>query len=141
MMIKFAEKKDKDIFIPIKKEFFGDYGIMNKSVDFILEEFKDYLQRGVVILAIENKKVIGYISGLIESNSYEKFGYIEEVFVKQKYRKKGISSQLKDKFLEFLKSKDVILCRIDVNPDNPAQETYKKWGFKIDKHRMSLNIS
>jgi len=39
-----------------------------------------------------------------------------------------------------LKKKNIVVCRIDVNIENPAQETYKKWGFKIDKYRMGLKL-
>ena len=84
--------------------------------------------------------IVGYLCGIVEEDLYEKFGHIGEIFVSKNFRDKGVSIKLKDKFIDFLKSEGVNLCRIDVNPDNPAQEVYKKWGFKIDKYRMSLKI-
>ena len=140
MKLKLATKEDFERFLPIKEEFFEDYNISKKSKEFIFKEFKEYLLRGTIVLAIENEEVIGYLAGEIEENPYEKDGYISEVFVKKEYRDKSISTKLKDRFLEFLKEKSVILCRIDVNPDNPAQEVYRKWGFKIDKYRMSIKL-
>jgi len=89
---------------------------------------------------ILNSKLIGYLAGTAEEDLYERFGYIGEVFVSKEFRNKGIATKLKDKFIEFLKSKKITLCRIDVSPDNLAQEAYKKWGFKIDKYRMSLRF-
>jgi len=105
-----------------------------------LEEFKDYLNKGAIVTAITNNKIIGYLSGIIEEDLYERIGHIGEVFVLREFRNKGVSTKLKDKFIEFLKLKNISICRIDVNPDNSAHEVYKKWGFKIDKYRMSLKI-
>ena len=132
MEIRLARKKDINLFIPIKKEFNREYGISEKSEKFILEEFEDYINKGVIVVAILNSKIIGYLAGIIEEDLYERFGYIGEVFISKNFRNKGISTKLKDKFIEFLKLKDINLCRIDVNLDNPAQEAYKKWGFNID---------
>ena len=92
------------------------------------------------MVAIIDSKIIGYLAGIIEEDLYERFGHIGEVFISKNFRNKGISTKLKDKFIEFLKSKKINLCRIDVNQNNLAKEAYKKWGFKIDKYRMSLNF-
>jgi len=135
-----ATQKDFEQFLPIKKDFFNDYNISEKSRDFILREFEEYILKGAIVLAIENKEIVGYLAGEIENNPYERFGYVSEIFVKREYRGKGVSTKLKDRFLEFLKERKITLCRIEVNPDNPAQEAYKKWGFKIDKYRMSLKF-
>ncbi|MEM4330552.1 MAG: GNAT family N-acetyltransferase [Candidatus Pacearchaeota archaeon] len=91
-----------------------------------LKNLKIIKKRGCIILAIDKSKIIGYLAGIIEEDLYERFGYIGEVFISKKFRNKGISTKLKDKFIEFLKSKNINLCRIDVNPDNSAQEVYKK---------------
>jgi len=140
MKIRFATKEDFEKFVPIKKEFSKDYGGSEKTEKFIFKEFEDYLDRGAIVIAILDHRIVGYLAGIIEEDLYERFGHIGEVFVSKKFRNKGISTKLKDKFIEFLKSKKINLCRIDVNPDNPAKEFYKKWGFKIDKYRMSLKF-
>jgi len=140
MEFRLARKEDINLFIPIKKEFNGEYGISEKSENFIIEEFEDYLGKGAIVIAILDHRIVGYLAGIVEEDLYEMFGHIGEVFVSKKFRNKGISTKLKDKFINFLKEKNLHLCRIDVNPDNPAQEVYKKWGFKIDKYRMSLKF-
>jgi len=129
-------ESDFELFVPIKRKFNEDYGISEKTEGFIIEEFKDYLNNGTVIFAIVDEKIIGYLSGIIEDNKYERFGYISEIFVSKDFRGKGVSTKLKDKFIEFLKSQKISLCRIDVNPNNSALEIYEKWGFKIDKYRL-----
>ena len=140
MEIKLARKEDIGLLIPIKQEFNEDYGVSEKLESFIIEEFEDYINKGCIVVAIIDSKIIGYLAGIIEEDLYERFGHIGEVFISKNFRNKGISTKLKDKFIEFLKSKKINLCRIDVNQNNLAQEAYKKWGFKIDKYRMSLNF-
>lgn len=140
MDIRLAKKEDLRLFVPIKEEFYEDYGICKKTEEFINKEFDEYLKKGTIVLAVESDIIIGYLAGEIDKSLYENVGYISEVFVKKEYRGKKISTKLKDKFLEFLKKRGINICRIDVNPDNPAQESYKKWGFKIDKYRMSLAV-
>ena len=140
MELRLATPKDFESFFPIKEEFLKDYNIPGKSRDFILKEFKDYLLKGAIVLAVKNKKIIGYLAGIIEKDFYEKYGYISEIFVSREYRNKGLSTQLKNKFVDFLKTRDINICRIDVNPDNPAKELYEKWGFNINKYRMSLKF-
>jgi len=135
-----AAKKDFKIFLPIKQEFNKGYGISEKKESFILKEFENYLNKGIIALAVIDKRIVGYLSGLIEEDLYEKYGHIAEIFVSEHFRGKGISTKLKDKFLDFIRTKRTNLCRIYVNPSNPAQEAYKKWGFKIDKYRMSLRF-
>jgi ribosomal protein S18 acetylase RimI-like enzyme len=104
-----------------------------------LDEFKNCISKGLIILAIEGE-ILGHIIGEIVESNYERFGEITEIFVKKEYRGRHISTKLKNEFIEFLKLKKVNLCRIDVNPNNPAQNIYKKWGFKVDKYRMSLRF-
>ncbi len=140
MEIRLAGKADLKSLIPIKQEFNDEYGISQKSKAFITQELSDYLEKGAVIIAESDSKIVGYLAGTIEKNPYEKVGYIAEIFVSKPFRKRGISTRVKNRFVEFLKSKDICICRIDVNPDNPAREIYKKWGFSIDKYRMSLRF-
>ncbi len=140
MEIRLVRKEDINLFIFTKQEFNEDYGVSKKSEDFIRKEFEDYIDKGCIVVVIIESKIIGYLAGIIEEDMYERFGHIGEIFVSKKFRNKGISTKLKDRFIEYLKSKNIHLCRINVNLDNPAQETYKKWGFNVDKYRMSLRF-
>ncbi|MDI3544359.1 MAG: hypothetical protein PWQ28_640 [Candidatus Woesearchaeota archaeon] len=139
MEIRLATKTDLKSLISIKQEFNEEYGI-SKSNSFISRELSNYLGKGIIIIAESDSKIVGYLAGIIEKNLYETTGYIEEIFVSKPFRHRGISTRLKDRFIEFLKSKGICICRIDVNPDNPALAIYKKWGFNIDKYRMSLRF-
>ncbi len=135
-----AKKQDFELFLPVKKEFCTDYGISGKSKGFILKEFLEYFEKGAIFLAVEKDKVVGYLLGTIEKDLYEEFGYIGEIFVTKVYRGKGVSTKLKDKFIGFLKLKNISKCRIEVSPENSALKKYMKWGFKVDKYRMEIKL-
>lgn len=139
MEIRLADKKDFALFYAIKKEFYEEYSKKKKPFEFSQSDFQELL-KDFVIIAIEDCGIIGLLVGEIRTEKNELEGYIAELFVKKEFRKKHIATKLKNYFLKILKNKEICLCRIDVNPDNPAQEVYKKWGFKIDKYRMSYNL-
>lgn len=139
-MIRKIDKKEIELLIKIKEEFNKEYKIQKKSKTFILNEIKDYLEKGNIFIEEINNKIVGYLIGTIEKNPYESFGYIEEIFVLKEFRKKGISTKLKNEFIKFLKSKKIKLCRIEVSPKKEAKNIYEEWGFKIEKYRMGLKI-
>lgn len=155
MEIRLASVDDLELFLPAKEAFFVDYSVSKKeresgekmlledvslkSRSFYEEEFSEFL-KGSLILAIDGGKVVGYLAGKVELNPYEEYGYISEVFVKSDFRGKGVSTLLKDKFLGILKEKKIDLCRVEVSPGNPAEGLYLKWGFEVDKHRLSIGL-
>jgi ribosomal protein S18 acetylase RimI-like enzyme len=129
LKIRKARKKDFDELYELQKEFSKAY--RNLSRYQIKALSKNQL----------NGKIVGYVFGFIEKDAYGSRGYIEDIFVTKDAQGKGIASMLKDKFIEILKKKKAKYCRIDVNPENKkAMKIYQKWGFKIDKYRMSLKL-
>jgi len=126
-------------FLPLKESFVEEYRISKKSEEFIKKEFENFLNK-IFLLAIEDGEILGYLFGEIEESSYEKFGYLSEIFVKKETRRKGIATALKDRFIKILKEKGIEFCRVEVNPSNLAEQVYKSWGFNVDKHRMRLDL-
>jgi ribosomal protein S18 acetylase RimI-like enzyme len=139
MEIRKAKQDDFDKYSTIKEEFLKEYSLSSQSKEFIYKEFLEFL-KSAIFIAIEKEEIVGYISGEIENNEYWKVGYISEIFITNSWKGKGISTKLKDAFLDFLKTKGITTCKIDVNPNNPAKNIYEKWGFKVDKYRMSLKF-
>ncbi len=89
------------------------------------------------VLVVENKEeIIGYCL-LINYWSNEYGGnilHIDELFIKQDYRSKGIGSQL---IYQLAKSKfaDAVSLQLEVTPDNArAKKLYEKLGFKVRKN-------
>ncbi|MFX0201231.1 MAG: GNAT family N-acetyltransferase, partial [Candidatus Hodarchaeota archaeon] len=60
----------------------------------------------------------------------EKIGAISDLFIKKQFRGRGLSSQLKNETVKWLKKKDITHATITVYADNKhAREIYKEWGF------------
>jgi ribosomal protein S18 acetylase RimI-like enzyme len=146
--IRKARKKDFNELYELQKEFSKVYRNLSRykikalsKEEFKKEFYKRFGRNKYFFVAQINDKIVGYVFGFIEKDAYGSRGYIEDIFVTKDAQGKGIASMLKDKFLEILKKKKVKYCRIDVNPENKkAIKVYQRWGFKIDKYRMSLKL-
>ncbi|MFH2106759.1 MAG: GNAT family N-acetyltransferase [Candidatus Micrarchaeota archaeon] len=93
---------------------------------------------GTVFIAEESGKLVGYILTLINDEipifKTKKLGYISDLYVTNRFRKKGISSKLRDCAIEWFKKKGINVISIRVYPANrSAHSIYKKWGF-FDYH-------
>ena len=80
----------------------------------------------------ENKEMIGYIQCNYTKNPYSKLGYIDDLFVLKKFRRKGIATKLIVEFTKILKKKGYKKLQMSVNTRNTnAISLYKKLGFEI----------
>lgn len=70
---------------------------------------------------------------------YTKDAYIQEGFVKEEFRKKGIWKKLYDARCEWIRKhcpvKDFILY---VNKDNPMKAVYERYGFETYKSKGKI---
>lgn len=124
-------------YVELKKDAhknFGDY--IKKCI---------YSKNAILLVAVDEQKVVGYSLNLIKKNipvfKVEVLGEISDLYIKQKYRGKGIASNFKKKTINWFKSKGIKHTSIMVWPQNKfAYNIYKKWGF-IDQHlEMRLKL-
>ena len=155
MIIRQAKLKDVEEIIKLWKEFMREHdkvillkspklkpylGRKNNSPD-IMRKFirKNILSKNSKVYFAEvYGKPVGYCLIIIKNNitifKLEKIGYISDLFVKQKYRKIGISSKFKDIAIKWLKDRKIKHISLVVKKDNKfAYSIYKKWGF-LDYH-------
>lgn len=135
LWLEFMDEHDKIIINdnPVLK----NYESKDKNMGESYKEFlKSYIEsdKGIVYLAEENEEIIGYtlifIKNEIPIYENKKVGYISDLYVKKDFRKKGISTQLKDRSLEWFKDKGIKIIAVPMYPDNKhAHSLYKKWGF------------
>jgi len=143
--IRKAKKKDFENFFKLQKEFFQQYRAVSRypikalSKKDCKKEFSSRFGKNRFFYVAEcNKELIGYLFGIIEESVYGRWGIIEDLFITKKFQGKGIATLLKDKFITILKNKQIKYCKIDVNPENKkAIKVYHKWGFRVDKYRMT----
>jgi ribosomal protein S18 acetylase RimI-like enzyme len=116
------------------KQFFSHY----KIKDYIEKRVSYYLNCNHIIVAKDNKKIIGTIQWLIKEDPSLGVVEIEEVNVLMAYQKLGIGSKMMgftlDLIKKYFKENNLNLRKIYlfVSESNlAAQKFYEKFGFKM----------
>ena len=98
---------------------------------------KDHL----ILVAEEENKIIGYLTGSIIKNIWQHSGYIDDVFTSKDSKRKGVGFHLIQTFIKYLKTKGIKNCKLEVNKkNNHALKLYKKLGFETTSYEMDLKI-
>lgn len=112
-----------------------------------LEYLKTDLQRQwrVVFIAEEDDKIVGMILAkkykTISISKHEWKGYLSNLFVDEKYRKKGVAVKLMNKCFEWFKENNVLHSTVEIHSDNEAaQNLCRKLGFKNYTIKMTKEI-
>ncbi len=103
--------------------------------------FKAFIQENirsddalVLITEVEGEPVrfsLALIQNTIPIFVVEKIGAISDLFIKKSFRGRGLSSQLKNETIKWLKKKNIAHATITVYADNKhAREIYKEWDFQ-----------
>ena len=92
-------------------------------------------ENSCVLIAVINGKIIGYLcGGLTKAEAYRYLpvaAEIENMFVLEEFRSKGIGKQLYQKFRKWCKTKKVGKIRVEASTQNKlAIKFYKKNNFK-----------
>ena len=83
-------------------------------------------------VAIENKKIIGFIWSMVENweaLKSKKLGHIKDLVVTKEKRNKGTGKKLLNKMINELKNRGIENVTLWVYKNNPAKALYKKEGF------------
>lgn len=136
LIIRNLSTKDKDIYCKLTNEFYNSSAVLHKVPEHYFSNTFDYLIKNDVyascyILEI-NDEVIGYCL-ISKTYSQEVSGMvllIEEIYISENFRNKGIGTKL----FEFLKEKykNYKRIRLEVEKGNiKAKQLYEKMDFKI----------
>jgi ribosomal protein S18 acetylase RimI-like enzyme len=152
MKIRKVTAKDFEEFFNLEKEFHELEKKLGKKDELIRlyksptknkqkKRFNKWLRRknSLFIVAEEKNKMIGYLYGYLEPifSSKTKTGYIEDLIISKKFRKKGIATKLHNKFIKWLNKKRIKWITLDVSWVNKtARKTYEKWRYKNKKVKM-----
>ncbi len=90
------------------------------------EYYKRILSKGVLLVAIENKKIIGVCFGTY--NKKERWSDLLGLAVKKKFRKNGIGNSLVKEFEKIVKNKSLKI--IDLYADKLQINLFRKLGYK-----------
>ena len=107
----------------------------NKAKE-ILEKIKQNPNQ-IIHVAIDDKKIVGCITLLIEQKFIHDgglIGHIEDVVVRKDYEGKGIGIELVTSMLEYAKRKNCYKTILDCNDD--VKQFYERIGFKRESNGM-----
>ena len=107
----------------------------NKAKE-ILEKIKQNPNQ-IIQVAIDDKKIVGCITLLIEQKFIHDgglVGHIEDVVVRKDYEGKGIGIELVTSMLEYAKRKNCYKTILDCKDD--VKQFYERIGFKRESNGM-----
>lgn len=117
----------------IEKDFAFDFNRHKQGLHLLLEN-----PNVAIFVADDKGKAVGVITiqEIISSAMGTFVGLVEDVVVKKEYKNLGIATRLVDAVISYARNKEYSRIHLLCDDDNPpAQEFYKKFGFK----QSSLN--
>lgn len=150
MIIRQAKKEDINILTQMNHEFqlsekkVSDKFMRITPIANLKKRISNHLQKRNVIFLIaeENKKPIGFAKGIIESykEDYEglnKIGFATITYVKKKYRRMKVGTQLLDAMIHEFMLRKVEMITAFVHASNKgAVDFVHKKGFKIHSYEL-----
>lgn len=103
------------------------------------------LEDNIFLVAEDDSKLLGYAVAEIQSRSKvfveDKNGYINDVFVIDEYRKKGIANMFLKEIRNWFISKDIKYVELTVHPNNEiGRKTWSKLGFKDFELKQRIDL-
>ncbi len=85
----------------------------------------------ILLVAEEGDRVVGFVWGNLITYGFFRYGVIEELFVKEEFRNRGIGRSLVREILNRFKRLKAEAVFVTTDPENKkAVDLYEKIGFK-----------
>ena len=129
MTVRKAQAKDKKDISDLYYQLYSRHKGPKKLIP--IEKFQ---AKNLLFVAEENNNIMGFIWGTFINYGISRYGYIDELFVKQKFRRKGVGTSLMKRMLEEFKKLKVWSLFVSIEKrDKKALSFYRKLGFKPSK--------
>lgn len=138
------EEKDRDVFFTMVKKFYAPPAVLHFPSDEVMMSSFDAsleipeLVKGYIFEC--DGKVAGYavVSMKFETEVGGMAAWIEELFVEENFRSKGIGSRFFEHLKEELSGK-IKRIRLEVGDENDgAKQLYKRLGFEMLDYRQMV---
>lgn len=106
-----------------------------KSLEKYLKQTVLGKRKGKIFIALnkDTNRIVGFCDGWVQKAGYliyGKMGYVSDIYILKKYRRRGIATKL-IKELKWFKSKKIKCIYLEAYSKNrPAIKTYKSLAFK-----------
>lgn len=150
--IKKASKKDSSSVMALNKSLFDyekrfndEYNLNWTYSDIGHNYFKRRIEEnGIVLVAKDDNNIVGYILAFIDSFPFRKFNPIAEIenmYIEETYRDKGLGSRLIGKIKEIARKKGAKRLKVTAVTDNSqALSFYRKNGFEDFDTTLEMNL-
>ena len=136
MRIRNATKKDKKGVSGLYYELHPVEEKENKEKGLLVPIEKSKI-KSILLVAEENKQIIGFIWAHFIQYGFFKYGTIDELFVKKEFRGRGIGSALLKKAIKKLQNFKVKIILVGTEKENKeAIKLYKNIGFELGKRSL-----
>jgi mycothiol synthase len=129
----FKERCDEEVFVSIYNAAFGDYDDIRSMTLEEMEKMKkspSFSLEGMFI-AEWNGEIAGMVSASIDRFREEKKGFVQNLGVLPKFRRKGIATKLLEMALESLRSRGMEVAETWAQTDRKdCMHLFEKFGFK-----------
>lgn len=155
MLIRNATKRDIQFIVKLVREMVDYHQVIDKYYkacsSYDDREIMSYYgslikdRNTKIVIAEENKEVIGYFMGAIEKAPQyihpKRIGVIFDAFIKKEYRKQGIGKKILKELLRWFKKKKVKHIELTVDARNKiGLRAWKKFGFFDFRLKMRLDL-
>lgn len=119
----------------IIREYEGkDIESLNELLDEVykMKKSKNIANDNIELVAVDNERVVGYltINKLFDSVQNINYANINYVCVLEKYRNRGICSNMLDKVINYCRKNNISYIELTSNPTRKiARHLYEKKGF------------
>jgi len=145
MKIRKAKKKDLNEFKILRKETFREFKFKKtkNEEENIRKEFYNFLENSKKLFLVvdEKDKMIGYLIATLLSNVWQKSVYLDDIFIKKRFRRKGIACNLMKELIKNTKQKNIKKIKLGVDVKNKkAIKFYKNLNFKTKYYELEKKI-
>ena len=141
-MIKIREAKTKELkeiaklmLIEFSKPPFNE----KVSINSALKSLKFYYKNAKVYIALINNEIEGVIVFKLEQYWEGKVLIVEDLAIKEQFKKRGIGKGLLSFIESYAKNRDINRILFATNKKSRAINFYKKLGYKEEKNRINFS--
>lgn len=137
-MIKRASFEDIHLVAPLfdlYRQFYSQQSDLIAAESFLNNLVSNY--ESVVFYAEENEEVVGFIQlyPTYSSISMKRAWILNDLFVLDSHRGKGIGEKLIKEGVELARSTGASHLSLETAPNNPAQKLYERMGWKLNSFK------
>ncbi|MDQ3098651.1 MAG: GNAT family N-acetyltransferase [bacterium] len=115
------------------------YEVKRDTEALLIEHVKDLIRRSCIFFVAEvDGRVTGFVSGYVIMRNpqlaVERIGKVDNIFVRDEFRGRGIGTQLLEALCTYLRGQGILYIELSCDFANQkAMKLYKKLGFKEQK--------